>query len=136
MIKVRLMEDKEVEEVREIVFKTLSRKSNKKYVNSKTNFTVVAEVDSKIVGAATVFIHDNELFDEKTYFISNLCVLPDYQRMGVATRIVDYIEEVGKKENIKYVYTLVPVKYYETNKLYEKLYYDIKNINCYRKELQ
>lgn len=135
MIKVRLMEDNEVEEVRELVYKSLSRKSSKKYVNSKTSFTVVADLDSEIVGVATVFIHDNELVDEKTYFVSNLCVAPDYQRMGIATRIIDYIEDIGKKEGIKYVYTLVPVKYYETNKLYEKLNYDIKNINCYRKEL-
>jgi ribosomal protein S18 acetylase RimI-like enzyme len=129
------MEENEVEEVRDLMFKVLSRKSNKKYANSKSSFTVVATLDSDIVGAATVYIHDDDLVDEKTYFISNLCVLPDYQRMGVATRIVDFIEETGKNDGIKYVYTLVPVKYYETNKLYEKLYYDIKNINCYRKEL-
>lgn len=135
MIKVRLMEDNEVEAVRDLMFKILSRKSNKKYVNNKSSFTVVATLESDIVGAATVYIHDDNLVDERTYFISNLCVLPEYQRAGIATRIVDFIEEKGKEEGIKYVYTLVPVKYYETNKLYEKLYYDIKNINCYRKEL-
>ncbi len=135
MIKVRLMEDNEVEEVRDLMYKTLSRKSQKKYVNSKSSFTVVAELDGSIVGVATVFIHDNDLVDEKTYFVTNLCVDPDYQRMGIATRLVDYIEDTGKKDSIRYVYTLVPVKYYETNKLYEKLNYDIKNINCYRKEL-
>lgn len=135
-MKIRLMENDEVEKVRELMYKTLSRKSTKKYVNSKSSFTVVADLDSDIIGVATVFIHDNELVDEKTYFVTNLCVSPDYQRIGVATKMIDYIEEIARKENIKYIYTLVPVKYYETNKLYEKLKYDIKNINCYRKEIQ
>ena len=134
-MEIRLMKDDEVEEVRGLMYKTLSRGSNKKYTNSKTNFTVVAEFKSNIIGVATVFVHDDELALEKTYFISNICVASDYQRKGVATRLVDYIEDLGKKDSIKYVYTLVPVKYYETSKLYEKLNYDIKNINCYRKEL-
>ena len=135
MIEIRLMQDNEVEEVKELIYKTLTRKSSKKYVNSKSRFIAVALVESKIVGVATVFTHDNDLVDEKTYFVTNLCVDPEYQRMGIATRLVDYIEDAGQKDGIKYVYTLVPVKYYETNKLYQKLNYDIKNINCYRKEL-
>lgn len=135
MIEIRLMQDNEVEEVKELIYKTLTRKSSKKYVNSKSRFIVVALVESKIVGVATVFTHDNDLVDEKTYFVTNLCVDPEYQRMGIATRLVDYIEDAGQKDGIKYVYTLVPVKYYETNKLYQKLNYDIKNINCYRKKL-
>ena len=135
MIEIRLMQGNEVEEVKELIYKTLTRKSSKKYVNSKSRFIVVALVESKIVGVATVFTHDNDLVDEKTYFVTNLCVDPEYQRMGIATRLVDYIEDAGQKDGIKYVYTLVPVKYYETNKLYQKLNYDIKNINCYRKEL-
>ena len=134
-MKIRLMENDEVESVRDLLYKTLSKKSSKKFVNSKSNFTVIADLDSEIVGVATVFIHDNELVDEKTYFVSNLCVAEEYQRMGVATQIIDYIESKGREDNIKYVYTLVPVKYYEANKLYEKMNYDIKNINCYRKEL-
>ena len=135
MIKIRLMEDNEVDEVRELMYKTLSRKTSKKYVNDESRFTVVASLDSEIVGVATVFIHDDELVDEKTYFVSNLCVSQEYQRMGVATRIVDFIEDMGKSANIKYIYTLVPVKYYEADSLYKKLNYDKKNMNCYRKEL-
>jgi len=134
-MEIRLMKQEEIETVRALMFKTLSRKTSKKYSNSKSSFTVVAIVESEIVGVATIFIHDNSLVGEKNYFVSNLCVDPDFQRMGIATEIIDYIEKLGKKNQIKYVYTLVPVKYYETNKLYEKLRYDIKNINCYRKEL-
>lgn len=135
MMEIRLMKNDEVEEVRNLIFKTLSKRSSKKYANSKSNFTVVALLDSEIVGVATVFIHDNKLVNEKNYFISNLCVLKDYQRLGIATEIINFIEKNGKDECIKYIYTLVPIKYYETNKLYEKLKYDIKSINCYRKEL-
>ncbi len=135
MINIRLMEKNDVDRVRELVFKVMSRKSGKKYINNETNFTIVAELDSEIVGVATIFIHDNEIIDEKTYFVSNLCVDPDYQRIGVATKLLDYIEDLGKQENIKYIYTLIPIKYYEANQLFERLNYDIKNMNCYRKEL-
>ena len=100
-MEIRLMKNDEVEKVKELMFKTLSRKSSKKYANSKTSFTVVADIDSDIVGVATVFIHDDEFVDEKTYFVSNLCVAQKFQRMGIATKIINFIEEIGKKENIK-----------------------------------
>lgn len=134
-MEIRLMNKNEIEQVREIMFKTLSRKNSNGYANSNSSFTVVADLDSEIVGVATVFIHENELLDEKTYFVSNLCVLKEYQRLKIATKMMDFIEKTGKKNGIKYIYTLVPIKYSEANKLYEKLKYDIKNINCYRKEL-
>lgn len=134
-MEIRLMKNAEVEQVKNLVFKTLSRQNNKKYVNSANNFTIVALVDDEVIGVATVFIHDDELMGEKNYFVSNLCVDSEYQRMGVATKIMTFIEELGKKNEIKYIYTLVPFKYYETNKLFEHLKYDIKNMNCYRKEL-
>ena len=55
--------------------------------------------------------------------------------MGVASKIIDFVENKGQNDSIRYIYTLVPPKYEETNKLFTKLDYNIRNINCYRKEL-
>ena len=132
---VRLMKKEEVDEVRSIIYKALSRKASTEYKNSLSTFVVVADNGIELCGAATVYIHFDELIAQKDYFISNLCVLPEFQRQGIASEIVKYIEEKAKEEDIKYVYTLVPIKHEETSKLYAKLRYEIKNINCFRKEI-
>ena len=134
-MEIRLMKKEEVEEVKELIFKTLLKKITKEYTNNKSSFTIVAENEGSIVGVMTIFIHDDALGGDKSYFVSNLCVDKDFQRLGIATKMLDFVEDMAREEDIKYVYTLVPVKYYEANKLYEKMNYDIKNINCYRKEI-
>jgi len=135
MIDIRLMKKEEASEVKNLIFKILSHKINKEYENSKSSFTIVATNEEKIIAAMTIFIHDDILGGEKSYFVSNLCVDNDYRRNGIATKMLDYVEELAHKENVKYVYTLVPIKYLEANNLYAKMNYDIKNINCYRKEI-
>ncbi len=134
-MEIRLMQENEVEEVKELIFKTLLKKITKEYTNNKSSFTIVATNEGSIVGVMTIFIHDDALGGEKSYFVSNLCVDSEFQRMGIATKMLDYVEDMARKEEIKYIYTLIPVKYLEANKLYEKMNYDIKNINCYRKEV-
>ena len=51
--------------------------------------------------------------------------------MGLASKIIDFIENKGQNDSIRYIYTLVPPKYEETNKLFTKLDYNIRTINCY-----
>ena len=135
MTEVRLMKTEEIEEVKKLMFKTFPRKVIAEYQNSKSSFTIVALNKEKIVGAMTIFLHDDVLGGEKSYFIGNLCVDMEYRRLGVATKMLDYLEDVAREENVVYIYTLVPIKYDEANKLYEKMNYDIKNINCFRKEI-
>ena len=132
-MEIRLMHKNDLEKVRNLLHKVLGKECNKSYQNTPSNFIIVADLDDEICGVATVYIH-NELTGEKDYFISNLCVDPNYQRMGIATSLVNYIEAKGEEENIKYIYTLVP-ELCTTSKLYSKLNYELKNINCYRKEL-
>lgn len=134
-MEIRLMNKNDLEQVRALIYKSFGRKCQKSYKNTQSTFTVVASADDEVCGVATIYVHNNDLIDEKDYFVSNLCVEPTYQRMGVATKIIEFIEEKGKKDNIKHIYTLVPQKYEETNKLYMKLNYDLKNINCFRKGL-
>lgn len=135
MITVRLMDNTEREDVRKLIFKSLSRRCQKDYKNGDSTFNVVALIDGVICGTCTVYIHTDDLIGEKDYFLSNLCVDPVYQRIGVASKIIDFIENKGQNDSIRYIYTLVPPKYEETNKLFTKLDYNIRNINCYRKEL-
>lgn len=135
MIEIRLMHNSDIESVRELIFRAFAKKSQKNYKNTKSTFNVIACLDHKICGVATVYVHTDDLIDEKDYFISNLCVDPEYKRRGVATKLIEFIENKGKEDDIKYIYTLVPSKYEETNRLYTKLNYDLKNINCFRKEL-
>ena len=132
-MEIRLMQKSDLTKVKTLIHKIYGKECNKSYKNTNSTFTIVAALDEEICGVATIYIHD-ELTGEKDYFISNLCVDPSYQRMGIATSLVNYIENKGKEDNIKYIYTLVP-ELCVTSRLYEKLNYELKNINCFRKEL-
>lgn len=132
-MEIRLMQKSDLTKVKALIHKIFGKECNKSYKNTNSTFTIVATLDEEICGVATIYIHD-ELTGEKDYFISNLCVDPSYQRMGIATNLVNYIETKGKEDNVKYIYTLVP-ELCVTSKLYEKLNYELKNINCFRKEL-
>ncbi len=135
MINIRLMNHDEVEKVRNLMHKTLSQNCKKEYKNSNNTFVVVADINGEICGAATIYVHEDELVGQKDYFISNLCVEYKLQRQGIATQIIKYIEEKAITEEVKYVYTLVPIKREETTKLYNKLKYELRNISCFRKEI-
>lgn len=132
MIKIRLIRREDLLEAN----KLLNNFSNKKIgLNKGSSFTIVAICDGEICGLLKAFVRVNQSTLTKDYYISNLVVAANYQMMGVATELISYLEEKGKQENIKHIYTLVSEKNEDLTKLYNKLNYDLKNISCFRREL-
>lgn len=62
--------------------------------------------DGKIVGGFVMNTYcDDEYFkakweypDDTYYVLHRLCIHPDYQRLGIATRVMDFIEESAIKD--------------------------------------
>ena len=69
----------------------------KKRTASYRDNVLLAILDGKIVGMLTIdYMYDNFL-NEKTAYISNVCVMPEYQNMGIAYKMMLKCENICKK---------------------------------------
>lgn len=89
----------------------------------------VFEWDSNVVGYVGIWLLETEIH------ITNLAVVPLLRRQGIATKLLEFVEEYGKK--LKYSHFSLEVR--ENNdkaiQLYEKLGYNkTKILNGYYKD--
>lgn len=74
----------------------------------------IIEKDNKII--AQIAYSTNDLVDdekiEKVVTLGPLCVHPDYQRKGFATKIIEYTLEKAKEMDIPYVFTIGSEDFY------------------------
>ncbi|QIW24887.1 GNAT family N-acetyltransferase [Sulfolobus sp. S-194] len=84
--------------LRFFTFHKLTEEEAKKIAETKEHYTVIAEIDGKIVGEASIY------FDGEFAVV----VHPDYRRLGIGTELVKKLIEFAKKTGIKRVrfYTL------------------------------
>lgn len=82
------------------------------YINRTSDNTFIIECDKKRIGFYNTLVADNG-----DYIIGNICIIPEYQRKGIGTRILKGIIEEHKNDNIY-------IQYFKSNPvgaLYEKL---------------
>lgn len=75
----------------------------KAFENSKTSFVIVAEVDGKFVGFQRADIQEIPAFfkDNRILYLDDLCVLPEFRRMGIATLLIKEAEKIANQNKIK-----------------------------------
>lgn len=84
----------------------LGKTEFKKFVKSKYAFMYVAEVNKKVVGYITAFRSDDYLF------LPFAAVERKYRRHGIASKLLERVEKIAKREKRKYILFTA----YETNK--------------------
>lgn len=84
--------------LRFFTYHRLTEEEAKRIADTRNHYTVIAEVDGKIVGEASLY-SDGELA---------VVVAPDFRKYGIGTELVKRLIEYGKKHGMKIIkfYTL------------------------------
>lgn len=104
MINVEIvnMEHRHVKEVALLENKSFSMPWSEKafddVIDSDNYKYIVALVDGHVVGYAGM----QHVLDEAE--ITNIAVASDMKRLGIATKLLETLEEIGRRNNIKYIH--------------------------------
>lgn len=108
-MKVRKLQQKDIEKSQEVVYKAVDKakitKKAKEYLRKKYSLDAIKELVKKcdvfvcqnsgrIVGNGKLCRHE----------IGMLYVNPPQQKKGFGTAMINYLENIAKKKNMKYVY--------------------------------
>ena len=69
----------------------------------KNSIILVLKLDEKVIASITLEEAHEYIKNKKCYYASYFGVLPDYRRMGFATKIFDYVEDMIKENKIDYI---------------------------------
>ena len=83
-----------------------------KFIDTYKNNSYIIELSGEPIG----FFND-EILDENTYEIGNICIIPSYQGNGIGTQILKDILKKHNNQNIKLQY----FKQNPVGKLYKRL---------------
>lgn len=112
MLDIRRIDvNKDIDKIRMIYEKAFGRSEGiikqfyagfSEYVNFcvEQNYAYMATLDSEECGCILAYRKPDMIFGEEIY-IELLAVLPEYQRKGVGTKLLDKIKEQTKEEKIK-----------------------------------
>lgn len=100
--------------------------------NNPDYLNIVAKLDGKIVGMATVIVN-HDIVEELHPFLTiwNLGVHKDYRRMGIATKMIEYIENFKEKMGCSFMALLAENDNIKAQIFYENL--DFEKIKGYIK---
>ena len=121
-MKIRTAEKKDFEEVINLVRKLYGEKNLKKihknwgkeYLKLLKDIFVLKE-DNKIVAYISIDKNENSIY------IADLYVLSEYRRKRIATKLIDYVEQIRRKNHKKYLRVDVRRKDKLAVKFYKKL---------------
>ncbi len=110
--------------------------NNIKSINDNINsFGIVALVNKKVVGYIRIDNLNNPFKNNNYYFLSYICVDSNYQNMSIATKMLDFIFNKAKDNNISYIELTSRSSREAANHLYLKTGFVIRDTNVFRKEI-
>ena len=103
--------------------------------DSVNNFGIVALVDEKVVGYIRIDKLNNPFKNSNYYLLNYVCVDSNYQNMNIATKMLEFIFNIAKDDNISYIELTSKSSREAANHLYLKMGFVIRNTNVFRKEM-
>ena len=99
------------------------------------SFGMVASFNKKIVGYIRIDKLNNPFKNNYYYFLSYVCVDSNYQNIGIATKMLEFIFNMAKDNNINYIELTSRSSREVANHLYLKTGFVIRDTNVFRKEI-
>ena len=132
-IRIREYQDSDFNSLNELLKEAydLTKKDN----NNSMNTELVAVSSNEVVGYLTI----NRLYDSVLAchycYVNYVCVKRNYQHHGIATLLFNKVFEICKHENISYIELTSNPTRIEAHGLYQKLGFNIRKTDVFRKEI-
>ena len=111
------------------VNEAIEKETFKQLIQDKQIYVIREE---KIIGYVIVDIKEKNTYGmhyRKIINIDAICIDKDYRGKGAGSKLINYVIDLGKKENCTDLYLTVNEENTEAIKLYEKLGMKIRNIS-------
>ena len=104
-MEVELLKTKDISSYIEFIKDVFGYEASKKNIREaiKKSIILVIKSDNRVVASITLDEEEDFVKNKKYYFVSYFGVLNDYRRMGFATKIFDYVEEMANNKGIDYI---------------------------------
>lgn len=100
----------------------------------KEDIELIAVLEDKVIG----YLLLNRCFDSVRgftyFFVAYVCVKKEFQGQGVATKLLEEVFSICKKENISYLELTSNPSREAAHHLYAKLGFQVRNTTVFRKE--
>ncbi|MBQ6323594.1 MAG: GNAT family N-acetyltransferase [Bacilli bacterium] len=133
IIKIEEYCDEYLEGVNSVLEEAFShRKNNFNDANFKE---IVALCDNTVCGYLLLTKVLNPIKNKYYYLVDYVCVSSEYRGNGIALKMLEYAENVAKKDGAIYLQLTCSYSREAAQKLYEKAGYEKRESNVFRKEL-
>ena len=112
--------------------------SDDKLKEDITKDSMYKYVENNFIKGVVTIMQDDGEYDEvienskkKSYIIHRLAVPKQYRKQGIATKLMEFAEEMAKNNNIEVLKSDTEVCNDKTNKLFIKFGYEFKGIFIY-----
>jgi ribosomal protein S18 acetylase RimI-like enzyme len=105
-------------------------------LSNKNEITLLAQFGVDIVGFACAQIYGSICYPEPQTELTELFVIKEFRRMGIATRLCRTIESEAARRNALEIHLLTNRRNAHARALYESLGYKAKNDLVYAKDIK
>ena len=96
---------------------------------------LLAILDKKIVGMLSIDYMDDNFLDERTAYISNVCVMPEYQNMGIAYKMMMECENICKANRVQVMKLTSNKARKAAHKVYDKCAFEVYDTVVFKKNI-
>ncbi len=134
-MEVERLKTKDITSYKEFIKDVFGYDANRKNISEsmKSNIILVLKLESKVICSMTLEEKKDYVKDKRYYYVSYFGVLNDYRRMGFATKMFDYVEDMIRKNNIDYIELTSGNQRKEAHNFYSKNNFRVKDTTVFIK---
>ena len=133
-ISIREYQENDLDGVNIVLYEAFNTtKDNFNYDNIKE---VVALLDNQVVGYLLLTKVYNPIKKIFYFIVDNVCVLSICRSKGIGKKMLDFVDNIAKENNISYITLTSGYQRIEAHKLYEKCGYVKRESNIFKKEVK
>lgn len=131
---VRNYQDTDLDSVNIILSEAFNiKKDNFNYENNKE---VVALLDNQVVGYLLLTKVYNPIKKIFYFIVDNVCVLSTCRGKGIGKKMLNFVDNIAKEDNISYITLTSGYQRTSAHKLYEKCGYVKRESDIFKKEIE
>lgn len=108
----------------------------KEIIKSENCKAIIMKNKDELIGTAIIDTLNDYIKNQKYYYINYVCIKKEYRGCGYSKKIMEYIEEMARQENISYIILTSSSQREIANKLYLSLDYKKIDTNLFKKEFK